>query len=52
MGSSDFALGGDDQFWIVNVELPSDSNTILAFQIETDAIAISGAASLGISAST
>jgi uncharacterized repeat protein (TIGR01451 family) len=43
---------GSDQFWIANAELPDDSNTILDFQIGTDAIGISGAASLGISATT
>jgi phosphodiesterase/alkaline phosphatase D-like protein/arylsulfatase A-like enzyme len=43
---------GNDQFWIVNAELPSRSNTILDFQVGTDVIGISGAASLGISATT
>jgi uncharacterized repeat protein (TIGR01451 family) len=44
--------GGNDQFWIVNGEVPSGSNTVLDFQIGTDVIGISGAASLGISATT
>jgi glycerophosphoryl diester phosphodiesterase len=43
---------GNDQFWIVNGEVPSGSNTIIDFQIGTDVIGISGAASLGISATT
>jgi predicted extracellular nuclease/uncharacterized protein YjiK/2',3'-cyclic-nucleotide 2'-phosphodiesterase (5'-nucleotidase family) len=43
---------GNDQFWIVNAELPSSANTILDFQIGTDVIGISGAAGLGISATT
>jgi alkaline phosphatase len=43
---------GNDQFWIVNGEVPSGSNTVLDFQIGTDVLGISGAASLGISATT
>jgi Ca2+-binding RTX toxin-like protein len=43
---------GNDQFWIVNAELPGGSNTVLDFQIGTDVIGISGAAGLGISATT
>jgi phosphodiesterase/alkaline phosphatase D-like protein/arylsulfatase A-like enzyme len=43
---------GNDQFWIVNGEVPSGSNTIIDFQIGTDVIGISGATSLGISATT
>jgi hypothetical protein len=43
---------GNDQFWIVNGEVPSGSNTVLDFQIGTDVIGMSGAASLGISATT
>jgi uncharacterized protein len=43
---------GNDQFWIVNAELPSSANTILDFQVGTDVIGISGAAGLGISATT
>jgi Ca2+-binding RTX toxin-like protein len=43
---------GADQFWIANAELPSSSNTVLNFQIGTDIIGISGAAGLGISATT
>jgi uncharacterized repeat protein (TIGR01451 family) len=43
---------GNDQFWIVNGEAPSGSNTVVDFQIGTDVIGISGAASLGISATT
>jgi glycerophosphoryl diester phosphodiesterase len=44
--------GGNDQFWIVNGEVPSGSNPVLDFQIGTDVVGISGAASLGISATT
>jgi alkaline phosphatase len=43
---------GNDQFWIVNGEVSSGRNTVLDFQIGTDVIGISGAASLGISATT
>ncbi|WP_404786988.1 alkaline phosphatase PhoX [Altericista sp. CCNU0014] len=43
---------GSDQFWIVNGELPSGPNTVLDFQIGTDAIGFVGATSLGISATT
>jgi uncharacterized repeat protein (TIGR01451 family) len=43
---------GNDQFWIVNGELPSGSNTVIDFQVGTDVIGISGAVSLGISATT
>jgi Ca2+-binding RTX toxin-like protein len=43
---------GNDQFWIVNAELPSSANTVLDFQIGTDVIGFSGAAGLGISATT
>ena len=39
---------GADQFWIVNAELPKAANTVLDFQIGSDVIGISGAASLGI----
>jgi hypothetical protein len=39
---------GADQFWIVFGELTKATNTILDFQIGTDVIGISGAASLGI----
>jgi hypothetical protein len=39
---------GADQFWIVFGELTKATNTILDFQIGTDKIGISGAASLGI----
>ena len=39
---------GADQFWIVYAELTKATNTILDFQIGTDKIGISGAASLGI----
>ena len=39
---------GADQFWIVFGELPKAANTVLDFQIGTDVIGISGAASLGI----
>jgi hypothetical protein len=43
---------GADQFWIVNAELPKAANTILDFQLGTDAISIQGAVSLGITTST
>ncbi|WP_404786992.1 phytase [Altericista sp. CCNU0014] len=43
---------GSDQFWIANAEIPSAANTILDFQMGTDVIGISGAAGLGISATT
>lgn len=43
---------GNDQFWIVNAELPSAANTVLDFQIGSDVIGFSGAAGLGISATT
>jgi hypothetical protein len=39
---------GADQFWIVFGELTKATNTVLDFQIGTDVIGISGAASLGI----
>ncbi len=39
---------GADEFWIVFGELTKATNTILDFQIGTDKIGISGAASLGI----
>jgi hypothetical protein len=43
---------GNDQFWLVNGEVPSSPNTVLDFQIDTDVIGFSGAASLGISSTT
>jgi phosphodiesterase/alkaline phosphatase D-like protein/arylsulfatase A-like enzyme len=43
---------GNDQFWLVNGEVPSSPNTVLDFQIGTDVIGFSGAASLGISSTT
>jgi Ca2+-binding RTX toxin-like protein len=39
---------GADQFWIVFGELTKATNTVVDFQIGTDVIGISGAASLGI----
>ena len=39
---------GADQFWIVFGELTKAANTVVDFQIGTDVIGISGAASLGI----
>jgi glycerophosphoryl diester phosphodiesterase len=43
---------GNDQFWLINGEVPSSPNTVLDFQIGTDVIGFSGAASLGISATS
>jgi predicted AlkP superfamily pyrophosphatase or phosphodiesterase len=43
---------GNDQFWLANAEVPSSPNTVLDFQVGTDVIGFSGAASLGISATT
>jgi uncharacterized repeat protein (TIGR01451 family) len=53
-GSDNLLSGGagNDQFWIVNAEIPSAANIVLDFQIGTDVIGFSGAASLGISATT
>jgi serralysin len=43
---------GSDQFWVVNGEIPSGPNTVLDFQLGTDAIGFVSAAGLGISATT
>jgi uncharacterized repeat protein (TIGR01451 family) len=53
-GGNNFLSGGagNDQFWIANAELPNGANTVVDFQIGTDVIGISGAAGLGISATT
>ncbi len=53
-GGSNLISGGagSDQFWLVNGELPDAPNTVLDFQIGTDVIGFTGAASLGINAST
>ena len=54
LGGGNWITGGAgaDQFWIVNAELPKAANTILDFQLGTDAIGIQGAVSLGITTST
>lgn len=43
---------GKDLFWIVNAEVPEDSNTIVDFQIGTDMMGILGSAGLGITSAT
>ena len=44
LGSGDYVVGGEgeDQFWVVNTELPDTPNRIADFQIDKDVIGFSG----------